>query len=148
MKNYKRIFDSNHGDKPRDIFKDNSLETLSGIHPAPQGEQVSCPSRYKSLDIYALMEKIPTVKESVKEIMQVDIQHIDIEKNISVYVNEIKRNMLLAKEKELQAQQKLLLNANKHNKKEVEDKLLEIGMRILKINSEIQKLHHEGRRGF
>jgi len=25
------------GDKPRGILKDDSLETLSGIHPAPRG---------------------------------------------------------------------------------------------------------------
>ncbi|PHS33863.1 MAG: hypothetical protein COA82_07685 [Alkaliphilus sp.] len=30
-----------HGDKPRGILKDDSLETLSGIHPLPQGERFS-----------------------------------------------------------------------------------------------------------
>jgi len=94
-------------------------------------------NNYSDFDMDTMMEEISLEKKTIQEIMQIDIQHTNIRKNVSVYIKKIKRNCLI---EELQRQQKLLEDTNKHNKKEVEDKLLEIGMRMLTINTEIQKL--------
>ncbi|MCD5414435.1 MAG: hypothetical protein LR001_05465 [Clostridiales bacterium] len=77
MKNYKRIFDSNHGDKPRDIFKDNSLETLSGIHPAPQGRQVFCLRRYK-IDIVKKVNEELALFECNKRYKTGDVRKVSV----------------------------------------------------------------------
>jgi len=87
-----------------------------------------------------IANEFPEFKKSVMDIMETDIEFIDILSILEKYIINLKRYKLLYEQKELQRQQMSLIDNKKLNKEEVEKELLTIGMKIMKINTEIQKL--------
>ncbi|KAB3538631.1 DNA primase [Alkaliphilus pronyensis] len=98
-------------------------------------------ANYEVIDgVDTLMDKLPQLQEILKDIWLTNIEHIDIEKALEKYVVNLKKYRLLYQIKELQQQQNNLLKDKKLNKEEVEKELLRIGMEIMKLNTDIQKL--------
>ncbi len=84
--------------------------------------------------------ELPQLKAAIKDILDTDIEFIDIVRTLEKYIINLKRYKLLYEQHELQQQQMSLIQSKKLNKEEVEKELLTIGLKIMKINSEIQKL--------
>ncbi len=96
--------------------------------------------RIASIEPDHISVELPQLKESIKDILDTDIEFIDIAKTLEKYIINLKRYKLLYEQKELQQQQMSLIQNKKLNKEEVEKELLTIGLKIMKINTEIQKL--------
>ncbi|KAB3533236.1 DNA primase [Alkaliphilus serpentinus] len=91
-------------------------------------------------DRVTLENQFPDMEADIKEIYNTDIEHIDIEKALAKYISNLKKFKLLYQIKQLHQQQDQLTRENKLNKEEVEKELLKIGVEIMRLNSEIQKL--------
>lgn len=83
---------------------------------------------------------LPELKQDIKEIYATDIDHIDIDKTLEKYIDNLRRYKLLYQLKVLQTQQNTLLQDKKLNKEEVEKELLRIGLEIMRINTDLQKI--------
>lgn len=77
--------------------------------------------------------------KEIKEINNIDINHIDIDKALEAYIVNLKRYKRLYHLKLLREKQNTLLQDKKLNKEEVEKELLKIGLEIMKINTELKR---------
>ncbi|SCX91885.1 DNA primase [Alkaliphilus peptidifermentans] len=94
----------------------------------------------KIYSIESLLNEHPQLQEIIKDILKTDIEHINIEKALEKYIINLRRYKLLYQIRILQQQQNDLLKEKKLNKEEVEKELLKIGVEIMRLNTEIQKL--------
>lgn len=98
-------------------------------------------NNYKSFsNIEDMKEVLADFKEDINEILNIDIEHIDINRALEKYMINLKKYKLYYKLKKLEEQQQKILDQSNLNKEEVENELLKIGVEIMKINLEIQKL--------
>lgn len=97
-------------------------------------------SNAEPIDQHTLENQFPELKAEIRDIYNTDIEHIDIEKALEQYITNLKKYKLLYQIKVLQQQQDKLTGDKKLNKEEVEKELLKIGVEIMRLNSEIQKL--------
>ena len=87
------------------------------------------------------IEKLfPHFKKSIDKILSTDIEYIDLNKTLDEYTINLKRYRLLYNVKMLEEEQYNIINDSNLTKEEVESKLLDIGIRIMKKNAQIQKL--------
>ncbi len=87
-----------------------------------------------------LVKDLPHLEKDIEDILTTDIEHLDVTKILEKYIVNLKRFKLMYQAKMLQQEQKKLMENNILNKEEVEKELLKIGMEIMKINIEIQRL--------
>lgn len=85
-------------------------------------------------------EVLPHLKEYINKILSTDIEHIDLNNTLEKYVINLKKYKLLYDIKRLEEEQHSVANDSNLTKEEVESKLLNIGMEIMKKNAQIQKL--------
>ncbi len=85
------------------------------------------------------LEGLDHLKNEIDEIYSTDINHIDIDKTLEAYVDNLKRFKSLYQLKLLREKQNTLLQDKKLNKEEVEKELLKIGLEIMKINTELKR---------
>lgn len=87
-----------------------------------------------------IQEILSHLKEEIERILAADIRHIDLNKTLEKYVVNLKKYRLLYDVKRLEQEQETIMKDSNLNKEEVESKLLNIGIEIMKKNSQIQKL--------
>ncbi|ABR49138.1 DNA primase [Alkaliphilus metalliredigens QYMF] len=87
-----------------------------------------------------LVEHYPDLKETMTDLLHIEIQHIDMNKAIDQYLRNLKRYKLLYEIRQLQQREKDILNNSNLNKEEVEKELLEIGIEIMKKKLELQRI--------
>lgn len=85
-------------------------------------------------------ETLPHLKEDIGEILSTDISHIELNNTLEKYVINLKKYKLLYDIKQLEEEQHRIAKDSNLTKEEVESKLLNIGMEIMKKNIQIQKL--------
>lgn len=88
-----------------------------------------------------LEEELSQFKEVINEIWLTDIEHIELDKTLEKYIINLRKYKLLYDIKKLEEEQISITKDSNLTKEEVESKLLDIGMKIMKKNVEIQKLN-------
>ena len=106
----------------------------------PLVEYIFANYKHTQISPNEIVSNIPELRKTVMDIMETDIEFIDMLKTVEKYIVNLKIYKLLYEQKKLQQQQMSLTQNKKLNKEEVEKELLTIGMKIMKINTEIQKL--------
>ncbi|QUH21007.1 DNA primase [Alkaliphilus sp. B6464] len=94
----------------------------------------------KSIDEKQIEEILPHLKEDIKQILSTDIKHIELNNTLEKYVINLKKYKLLYDIKRLEEEQNSIMKDSNLTKEEVESKLLNIGMEIVRKNVQIQKL--------
>lgn len=85
-------------------------------------------------------ESFPHLKENIDKILSTDIEYIDLNNTLDKYIVNLKKYKLLYNIKILEEEQYSIANDSNLTKEEVESKLLNIGIKIMKKNAQIQKL--------
>ncbi|QUH26839.1 DNA primase [Serpentinicella alkaliphila] len=95
---------------------------------------------YESQDFERIKQNLTEYTDLIKNILETDISHIDMNKALEQYVLNLRRYKLLYELNILQDRQKEISNDINLRKEEVDSKLLEISIKIMDINREVQKL--------
>ena len=95
---------------------------------------------YESQDFEKIKQNLTEYRDLIKSILETDISHIDMNKALEQYVLNLRRYKLLYELNILQDRQKEISNDINLRKEEVDSKLLEISIKIMDINREVQKL--------
>lgn len=100
---------------------------------------------YLALNMDNMMDKkveesFPHLKENIDKILSTDIEYIDLNNTLDKYIVNLKKYKLLYNIKILEEEQYSIANDSNLTKEEVESKLLNIGIKIMKKNAQIQKL--------
>lgn len=95
---------------------------------------------YESQDFERIKQNLTEYTDLIKNILETDISHIDMNKALEQYVLNLRRYKLLYELNILQDRQKEISNNINLRKEEVDSKLLEISINIMDINREVQKL--------
>lgn len=95
---------------------------------------------YENEDIETIKRSIENSNIIIEDILLTEIDHIDMNKALEQYVINLKRYKLLYELSLLQDKQKEISNDVNLQKEEVDSKLLEISMKIIDINRQVQKL--------
>ena len=90
-----------------------------------------------------IMDYLPNLEREIQKILEIDIQEVDIDQLIEKYKFNVRRYDLLYKRNELKNKQDEIIKNKNLNKEEVEKQLLDIGMEMMNINIELQKLQAE-----
>lgn len=90
-----------------------------------------------------IIDYLPNLEKEIKEILDIDIQEVEIDQLVEKYKINIKRYDLLYKREELKRKQNEIIENENLDKGEVEKQLLELGMEMMSINIELQKLQAE-----
>lgn len=90
-----------------------------------------------------IMDYLPNLEKEIQKILEIDIQEVDIDQLIEKYKFNVRRYDLLYKRNELKNKQDEIIKNKNLNKEEVEKQLLDIGMEMMNINIELQKLQAE-----
>ena len=94
----------------------------------------------ESIDEKQIEETLPHLKEDIKQILSTDIKYIELNNTLAKYVINLKKYKLLYDIKRLEEEQNSIMKDSNLTKEEVESKLLNIGMEIVRKNVQIQKL--------
>lgn len=86
---------------------------------------------------------LPEIENEIKDILHIDIQQVNIEQVVEKYKLDAKRYQLLYQRRELKKTQDRIIKEENPNKEEVEKQLLKLGMKMMEINIELQKLQSE-----
>ncbi|SES63582.1 DNA primase [Natronincola peptidivorans] len=97
-------------------------------------------------DINKIMEHFPELHEEIKDIININIQQVDIDQAIDKYKKDVKRYKLLFARNKLKEEQQDIIKKENLDKEEVEKQLLKLGVEMMNINIELQKLQSEERR--
>lgn len=82
----------------------------------------------------------PHLKENINKILSTDIEYIDLNNTLDKYIVNLKKYKLLYNIRILEEEQHNIVNSSNLTEEEVESKLLDIGIKIMKKNAQIQKL--------
>ncbi|MCK9267898.1 MAG: DNA primase [Alkaliphilus sp.] len=85
-------------------------------------------------------ELFPHLEENINKILSTDIEYIDLNNTLDKYIVNLKKYKLLYNIKILEEEQHSIINNLNLTKEEVESRLLNIGIEIMKKNAQIQKL--------
>ena len=91
--------------------------------------------RDKKIEVF-----FPHLEENINKILSTDIEYIDLSSTLDKYVINLKKYKLLYNIKILEEEQHNIVNNSNLTEEEVESKLLNIGIEIMKKNAQIQKL--------
>lgn len=94
----------------------------------------------ENITINKIEEDLPHLRDQIQEILSTDIKHIELNSTLTKYVVNLKKYNLLYDIKKLEEEQRTIIKDSNLTKEEVESKLLNIGMEIMKKNMQIQKL--------
>lgn len=90
-----------------------------------------------------ISQHLPMLGDEIRDILNIDIQQIDIDKVVEKYKKDAKRYRLLYDRDQLKKKQNAVMKMENLNKEEVEKQLLKLGVEMMKINIELQKLQSE-----
>ncbi|MDI9475504.1 MAG: DNA primase [Natronincolaceae bacterium] len=82
----------------------------------------------------------PHLEENINKILSTDIEYIDLNNTLDKYIVNLKKYKLLYNIRILEEEQHNIVNSSNLTEEEVESKLLDIGIKIMKKNAQIQKL--------
>ncbi len=82
----------------------------------------------------------PHLEENINKILSTDIEYIDLNNTLDKYIVNLKKYKLLYNIRILEEEQHNIVNSPNLTEEEVESKLLDIGIKIMKKNAQIQKL--------
>lgn len=94
----------------------------------------------ENIDKKQIEEILPHLKEEINQILSTDIEYIELNNTLEKYVINLKKYKLLYDIKRLEEEQNSIMKDSNLTKEEVESKLLNIGMEIVRKNVQIQKL--------
>lgn len=94
----------------------------------------------ENIDKKQIEETLPHLKEEINQILSTDIEYIELNNTLEKYVINLKKYKLLYDIKSLEEEQNNIMKDSNLTKEEVESKLLNIGMEIVRKNVQIQKL--------
>lgn len=90
-----------------------------------------------------IIDFLPDLEKQINEILDIDIQEVEINQLLEKYKINIKRYDLLYRREKLKRKQNEIMGNENLHKGEVEKQLLEIGIEMMNINIQLQKLQAE-----
>ncbi|MCC5910468.1 MAG: DNA primase [Clostridiaceae bacterium] len=93
-----------------------------------------------------IIDYLPHITKEIKDILNIDMKEMNINNALEKYKVDITKYQLLYKRNQLKQQQSQIIANENLNKEEVEKQLLKLGMEMMSINIELQKLQTEERR--
>ncbi|MDR5657998.1 DNA primase [Serpentinicella sp. ANB-PHB4] len=87
-----------------------------------------------------IINDLPELKNDIYEIVNLNMKHVNIDVVLNNYEKNLKKYKLLYELKVLQKKQHEVMNRRNTTKEEVDQELLNIGIRIMEINRDIQSI--------